>query len=288
MENAVRLRLGWTMCTSLVAAAMLMQAAEHSTKADDALSPTKTINLFNGHDLAGLYTWQHNSRREDPHGVYSVRDGVLRISGEGQGYLATQAAYRNYHLVVEYKWGERTNRSGKVRNSGVLLHATGADGNYKNLWMTAIECQLAQGCEGDLIVIQGQDATRRTANATITSDVTIGSDGHARWMPGGTRTVGSGHQFWWSKHDPEFQELLDHRGRWDAASPRNQWTRVECICEGDRITLKINGQTVNVAYDVVPSTGKILLQNEGSEILFRTFELHPLSREEDHEHSQPK
>ena len=62
------------------------------------------------------------------------------------------------------------------------------------------------------------------------------------------------------------------------ASPLGQWTRVECICDGDRITIKINGVTVNECFDVWPSAGRILLQNEGNEIYYRKFELHPLRR----------
>jgi hypothetical protein len=40
----------------------------------------------------------------------------------------------------------------------------------------------------------------------------------------------------------------------------------------------LNGVMVNEAFDVSPSSGKILLQCEGSEILFRKLELLPLDR----------
>ena len=40
--------------------------------------------------------------------------------------------------------------------------------------------------------------------------------------------------------------------------------------------MSVNGTTVNKCYDVYPSAGKILLQSEGFEMDFRTFELHPL------------
>src|SRR5204862_10175 len=79
-------------------------------------------------------------------------------SGDGFGYAATDRAYRDYHLVVEDKWGRRTDGRPYVRNSGVLLHATGPDGGAGGTWMSCIECQLAQGCVGDLIVIRGQAA----------------------------------------------------------------------------------------------------------------------------------
>ena len=60
------------------------------------------------------------------------------------------------------------------------------------------------------------------------------------------------------------------------ASPLGEWTNVECICDGDRITVKINGQTVNECYNVFPASGKILLENEKNEIYFRNLEIRPL------------
>ena len=90
-------------------------------------------------------------------GVFRVQDSLLRISGEGDGYIGTRGTYRDYHLIVEYKWGKRTDGGKFVRNSGILLHATGPDGGAGGTWMSSIECQLAQGCVGDLIPIRGQD-----------------------------------------------------------------------------------------------------------------------------------
>jgi len=57
-----------------------------------------------------------------------------------------------------------------------------------------------------------------------------------------------------------------------------EWTRVECVCRGDRITIKVNGVTVNECFDVHPAAGRILLQNEGNEVYFRNFELRPLAK----------
>ncbi len=244
-----------------------------------AFSPgDRVIRLFNGKDLSGWHTWLKESARKDPKKVFTVHDGSIQVSGEGSGYLATERAYKNYHLVVEYKWGKRTDGSKYVRNAGVLLHAVGPDGGARGVWMTSIECQLAQGCEGDLIVIRGKDENGKTVPATITSETVIASDGRTRWKKGGKKTVYSGRQLWWSKHQPGFKELLDTRGKDDVASPLGQWTRVECICSGDRITIKINGVTVNECFDTRPSAGKILLQNEGNEIYYRRLELHPLKK----------
>ncbi len=244
----------------------------------ETLAPAsdQVVRPFNGNDLSGLTTWLKGSGMADPDRVYSVVEGTMRLSGEGYGYVATTESYENYHLSVEYRWGEKTDGSGYVRNSGILLHANGPDGNAKGMWMASVECQLAQGCEGDLIVIAGQDKSGKALPVTITSDTQVADDGKTRWKLGGQKTDYSGKQFWWSEHQVQFAELVDTRGKDDLASPLGQWTRVDCICDGDRITIKINGVTVNECYNVSPSSGKILLENEDNEVFFRNWELRPL------------
>lgn len=257
------------------------QAAEERVSPGDVVihSPKdETLQLFNGRDLSGFHTWLKATGRADPQRVFRVEDGAIHITGEGAGYLATERAYKDYHLSLEYKWGRKTDGSKYVRNSGVLLHGIGPDGGASGVWMTCLECQLAQGCEGDLIVIRGQDERGQAIPATITCDTELAADGKTRWKLGGKKTVYSGKQFWWSQHQPFFEELLDTRGRDDAASPLGQWTKVECLCAGSRVTIKINGRTVNEAYDVFPAAGRILLQNEANEIYFRNIQLRPLPK----------
>ena len=248
------------------------------SKTSSPITPVDGVmQLFNGKDLTGFYPWLKDTKYEDPQKVCSVKDGLLRITGEVAGYLATEKPYRDYHLIAEYKWGERTYGSKTVRNSGILLHAVGPDGN-RSPWTSSIECQIAQGCVGDFIVIRGQDENGSTIPVTITSETILGPDKRTRWQKGGKPTVYSGRQFWWSRHDPDFKELLDTRGKNDVESPLGEWTRVECVCHGNRITVIVNGTTVNECFDVFPAAGKILLESEGFEILFRKLELHPLKQ----------
>jgi hypothetical protein len=255
---------------------VILYGAVMRLNADEPITPTKVIRPFNGKNLDGFYTFQKDSGHKDPKDVYSVLDGMIHISGEGRGYLATEKAYRDYHLSIEYKWGKRNDSSGYVRNSGVLLHKINPD----NVWPTSIEVQLAQGCEGDFIVIRGKDENGKPEPATITSEVRIAADKKSRWQPGGQTLKYTGRQFWWSKHQVGFKEKVDTRGKDDVASELGEWTRVECICRGDRITIKVNGVTVNECFDVHPAVGRILLQNEGNEVYFRNFELRPLARAE--------
>ena len=244
------------------------------------LRPREVIELFNGHDLSGLSHWLEDTKERDPRRVFSVQDGMIRISGDGNGYLATDESYSDYHLIVEYRWGKRTDGRKFVRNSGILLHATGPDGGAGGTWMSAIECQLAQGCVGDLIPIRGKNKSGGEIPVRLASVVAPGPDKKPRWNPGGKVQEFTSGQLWWLRHDPDFQELLDTRGKNDVESPLGDWTRVECLCDRDRITIVVNGTTVNACHDVFPQAGKILLQCEGFELFVRKCELLPLNRTE--------
>ena len=72
------------------------------------------MSLFNGKDLSGWETSLSARRSDvgrDPKGVFSVVevDGkpAIRISGDGLGGLTTLKEYENYHLELEFKWGEK-------------------------------------------------------------------------------------------------------------------------------------------------------------------------------------
>jgi len=241
-----------------------------------AIAPKERIALFNGKNLDGLSTWLKGSGHDDPKNVFSVRDGILHVSGDGFGYIATKEAYRDYHLVVEFRWGKRTDGGKYVRNSGVLLHGSGPDGSAGGTWIASIECQLAQGCVGDFIAIRGKDAKGAVIPVGFKSETVLGPDKRPRWKKGGeVRTFPKG-QLWWNLHDPSFKELLDTRGKNDVESKLGEWTKVECICRGSRIEVIVNGVKVNECFDAVPAAGKIALQTEGFEIDFRRFELKPL------------
>jgi hypothetical protein len=283
---APKLVIGLFFClvTFQVAALVLDLSLAVVSGADKEEAPVRPkaggIKLFDGKDMTGLHTWLKGSAHKDPKKVFTVHDGMIHASGEDLGYLATEKEYRDYHLIVEYKWGNKTYGSKSVRNSGILLHAVGPDGGAGGVWMSCIECQLAQGCVGDLIVIRGKDKDGSVVPVALTAETGLGPDKRPRWKKGGEPRVFTNRQLWWALHDPDFKEAIDTRGKEDVESPLGEWTRVECVCEGKRITIKVNGTTVNQCYDVFPSAGKILLQSEGFEIFFRRFEVHPLSEKQ--------
>jgi hypothetical protein len=266
------------MCRLSLAVVSVVVSVGLSRAADEPVAPKESTALFNGKNLDGLTTWLKESKRDDPKKVFRVTDGVLHITGDGFGYVATEKAYRDYRVVIEYKWGKKTDGGKYVRNAGLLLHATGPDGGANGTWMSCIECQLAQGCCGDLIVIRGKDEKGATIPVSITSDVVLGPDKRPRWKEGGEKMTFTGRQLWWNKHDPDFKELLDTYGKDDVESKLGEWTKVECVCEGETLTVFVNGVKVNHAYNVTPAAGKILLQSEGFEWFIRKFELHPLKK----------
>ncbi|MFM2094900.1 MAG: hypothetical protein RIS70_2024 [Planctomycetota bacterium] len=265
-----------------LAVARLMSGAESSAWADDTSKPrcpSDVIRPLETGDLSSFTTWLKGSKHEDPQRVFRLENRILRCGDEDLGYVATRVPYRDYKLHLEYRWGRKNPRDQFVRNSGVLLHAVGPDGSQNGVWMTSIECQLAQGCEGDLIVIPGKTRDGEAYPATISSRTRIAEDGKTRWDPAGVPVRYSGKQFWWSKHQPFFEERIDTRGEHDYASPLGEWTQVDGVCRGNRIQIYINNMLVNEAFDVEPAAGKILLQAEGHEIFFRNLEIRPLTAE---------
>ena len=129
---------------------------------------------------------------------------------------------------------------------------------------------------GTVILIKGKKVDGESYPGSISSNTVVGEDGKTRWQTDGKKTIYSGKQFWWSKHQAFFKELIDTRGTNDVASPLGEWTKVECVCNGAKITIKINGVTVNECFDANPAAGQILLQSEGHEVFFRNMEIRPL------------
>lgn len=272
------------MTTKPIVTLLITAILVSSLAAEDAVRPTRTIELFNGRDLAGWSHWLVDEKNADSRGVYSVVDGAIRISGDGLGYLKTAERYRDYRLIVEFRWGKRNygERKGKARDSGVFLHAVGPDGNSydgKGAYMAAIECQVMQGAVGDLLLIKGRDERGRDVPVRLSGRVAEKRDmgGWPFFKPDGARVTlaGTGRLNWLAK-DRDWRDVLDYGGANDIESKSDEWTRVECVARGSRISVKVNDRPVNEAYDVLPTAGHVLLQCEGSEISFRKVELSPL------------
>jgi hypothetical protein len=129
------------------------QAASAAPRAEGSAK----IALFDGKDLAGWV--QFLPDHADPSRTWSVKDGVIRCTGEPAGYLRTERVFRNYLLAVEWRW------SGAPGNSGVLLHMQRED----HVWPYSIEAQLENRNAGDFWLIDGSnvrvDEARRNPGA---------------------------------------------------------------------------------------------------------------------------
>jgi hypothetical protein len=251
------------------------------------ISPAEPLRLFNGKDLGGFYTWLVDTKREDPRHVFAVTNGMIRISGEGLGYLATEKRYQDYHLIAEFKWGKTNwpwgDRIGKARDSGIFLHAIGPDGNShdgQGAFMAAIECNMFQGATGDLLLIRGNAEDLSLIAPRLSAEVADQPDAYGwfTWLKGGERkTIERMGRLNWFGKNSEWNDRLDFRGARDVEKPYGEWNRIECVCDGDRVQIRLNGAVVNEAFDLFPASGKILLQCEGSEVFFRRLELLPLN-----------
>ena len=187
----------------------------------------------------------------DPDQVFKWENGMLHISGQHYGYVATkQTNFTNYKLVAEYKWGNQTwaPREKNARDSGVLVHGGGKD----YVWPRAIEAQIIEGGTGDILVVNG---------AFLTVDGVRKGPKIARFdRPG---------------RDP-WKDELGYRGLHEIEKPAGQWNRLEVLCDGDRVKVAVNGHTTIEGTNAFPTSGKIVLQSEGAEIFFRRLDLYPL------------
>ncbi len=266
----------------LLALALALALASFATNAEEpAPAPPKApevrsgapVLAFNGKDLTGFYGFTKTHRYEDPDTVFTVRDGLLRISGEDYGGLATCGNFSNYHLIIEWKWGGATwgDRKEKARDSGILLHCVGPDGAAGGQWMQSQECQIIEGGCGDLLMVGGKGKPK------LTCEVRNEPTG-LYYQPGGERVTRDGGRVNWWGRDPEWADRIGFRGGRDVESPLGEWNRMEVVCDGTTITNVVNGVVVNVGTDSSLSEGKILLQSEGAEIFFRKFEIRPLTK----------
>ena len=258
-----------------------------SPAAETAVRPDRTIRLFDGKSLDAFYTWLVDTHRGDPLRVFTVVDQVdgapaIRISGERWGGLVTREAYRDYRLVVEFRWGLATwgERRNATRDSGVLVHGQGPDGNtapdFNGAWMRSVEAQVIEGGVGDFILVAGFDPGGRKVQPRLTARAGADRDGEPVFDPKGeAREFESGRINWFGR-DPDWQDRLGFRGKQDVESPYGGWTRLEVIADGDRVTNIVNGTVVNEGTRSSLTEGRILLQSEGAEIYFRRVDLEPL------------
>lgn len=268
------------MCKSLLL--LLVCLAPSAALAQNKESTRAPIQLFNGRDLTGWYTYTVQTGYENP-GIFTVVDGTIKIAGgKGDtgyfGGMVTKEKYGNYHLSLEYKWGGPTygNRKGKSRDGGVLLHCVGP--NEPGPWMTSYELQIIEGGTGDLLVVNvtKKDDEGKPVDLAVTAEA-VKQGSQRYYKPGGELMTwkNSGRLNWYGR-DPAWKDVAGIRGKDDVESPFGEWTKVECIAKGDTVTYLVNGKVVNKASGLSLTKGKIFIQTEGAEMFVRNVVLTPL------------
>lgn len=255
--------------------------------------------LWNGKDLSGWSTWLQQPEptsnvpgmtrgtdgkyrepigaNRDPLKVFTVveQDGrpALRISGEAFGELRSDAVLSDYHLRLQFKWGQQKwpprHKPETRRDSGLLYHVHAAPGAEGRTWARSIELQIQEGDVGDLYAVGAQISVRAKALTESPSPVSV-------YDPAGAWKV--------------FSQVPGGEGRCvkqpDNEKPFGEWNTVELICRGEDSLHIVNGKVVMRLHgprridgpEPRPVTsGPIILQSEGAEIYYRDIEMRPIT-----------
>jgi hypothetical protein len=254
-------------------------------------------SLFNGHDLTGWETWlgipdqsvaglelprDQDGRyttalglNVDPKHVFTVVpvDGkqAIRISGEIFGALTGKQEYDDFHLRMEFKWGEKKwpPRENVVRDSGILYYAVGEHGASPNkAWMRSLECQVQEHDVGDYWGVAGSIV-----------DVT-----------GERRSDGKEGLIYFGKGAPTLEvdrPIPRAIKAFDNENPTGAWNTVEVLCLRGTCVHAVNGK-VNLVLTsprqpaanggTAPlAKGRLQIQSEGAEVYYRNIAVRPIS-----------
>jgi hypothetical protein len=116
--------------------------------AQDVITPTNHIELFNGKDFTSWTFCMKNDA--DPMQTWSVTNSVIHCTGTPTGYLRTKQGYSNYVLTVEWRFVKVTP---KADNTGVFVDMQLPD----SVWPVCIQNQGKSGRQGDLFVMMGAE-----------------------------------------------------------------------------------------------------------------------------------
>jgi hypothetical protein len=109
-------------------------------------SAAESRDLFPGGSLGG---WEFTGNpATDIASLCSVRaDGVIAVTGQPVGFIATTASHKDYRLHAEWRW------PGKPGNGGVLVHIS--SGPKDRAWPLCFQMQTKHGAAGDLLPMAG-------------------------------------------------------------------------------------------------------------------------------------
>ncbi|HET8828620.1 MAG TPA: ThuA domain-containing protein, partial [Pelobium sp.] len=213
----------------------------------------------------------------DPKKIFSIEkqgdENVLHISGEIYGALTSKLAYQNYHLKLQFKWGNKVwpPRENDPKDNGILYHAVGPYRSFWNVWMQSQEFQVQRHDIGDYYALAGTKATIALAKTP---------DGKALiYQKGAEKTDISG----------RYKRPFNYAKRgFDNEKPEGEWNTIELYCIGDKSVHVLNGKVVmylenleqfNKDGSVVPSQkGLIQIQSEAAEAFYKNIEIETIDK----------
>jgi hypothetical protein len=239
-------------------------------------SPTSEVPGLQ-RDADGKYTEPIGSGR-DPLKVFTVDGDVdgrpaIRISGEAFGELRTKRSFKDYHLKLQFKWGEKKwpprDRSETRRDSGLLYHVHAEPGAEGRTWARSVELQIQEHDVGDLYAVGSAIAVRAKARPDTKPTV-------YDYDPAGEWTF--------------FSQSQGASGRCvkqpDNEKPTGEWNTVELIAFHDDSIHIVNGKVVmrlhgpvriDAALPTPVTSGPIILQSEGAEVFYRDIQIRPIT-----------
>jgi hypothetical protein len=221
-------------------------------------------------DSTGEYT-KRLGLNNDPLNVFSVvkEDGAaaIRVSGQIFGYIVSKESFSNFHLRLQFKWGQQkwAPRLNEKRDAGLLYFSVGQPEQHTGTWMTSQECQIQEGDCGDFWPI-----------GDTRIDIPSGrNDGIYQYNPDSALiTFGNG-----TNAGPRCAKHPDNE------KPNGEWNTVEVISFNGNSVHLINGKVTMRLFNsrlLVNGTeeplkaGRIQLQSEGAEIFYRNIEVSTL------------
>jgi hypothetical protein len=263
-------------------------------------------SLWNGKDLDGWTTWMQQpaptsdvpglargadgkytepiGSGRDPLKVFTVVSDVdgkpaIRISGETFGELRTKRSFKDYHLKLQFKWGEKKwpprDKPETARDSGLLYHVHAAPGAEGRTWARSIELQIQEHDVGDLYAVGSVIAVRakarpRTQPQAQPQPIVYDYDPTGDWT--------------------FFSQSQGAPGRAvkqpDNEKPTGEWNTVELICFRDdaihivngKVVMRLHGPTrIDGAIPAPVTSGPIILQSEGAEVYYRDIQFRQIS-----------
>lgn len=202
-------------------------------------SSKKKTKLFSPDKKNEWRIFLSKTGKEDPKGVFTFENGMVHASGEDFGYVITEKKYRNFHLSIEFKWGEKKfpPRENEKRDGGILYHVNIYNGD--KIWPRSLEYQVQEGDCGDFWMT---DSTTIVYRDTLTTP--------KNWI-----------------RAPKLK---------NAEKPNGEWNKAEIIVKEGMIIHLLNGEIVNKAGLGNTREGNIVIQSEGAELFYRNAEIEEL------------